>query len=217
MLRRVPLFSAFPEADLKTLQRACRPKRLARGAQLFGAGDPADGFFVIVSGRVKIYQLSAKGDEQILHLYGAGQTFGEAAMWGETSLPAYAEAVEPAVVLHVRRTTLEEMIRTNPKVALEMMAGLSAKLQEFERLIERLSLREVPARLAGILLAMSKDARTNTFRLEQTKRELAAQIGTVAETLSRALKKLQTAGLIEVRGSEIRILDPGGLEELAEG
>ena len=96
------------------------------------------------------------------------------------------------------------------------MAGLSAKLHEFNRLIEELSLKEVPARLAGALLRMAAESGGSTIRLKQTKRELAAQIGTVAETLSRALAKLKDAGLIDVRGRQIAILDTDGLASLAE-
>ena len=101
-------------------------------------------------------------------------------------------------------------------LAMDMMAGMSAKLREFNQLIEQLALKEVPARLANILLDLPARPGTDTVVLKQTKRELAAQIGTVAETLSRALKKLRDMGLIEVDGSQITILDAEGLAELAE-
>ena len=170
----------------------------------------------MLSGRVKIYKLSARGDQQILHLYERGDTFGEAAMWADVNFPAFAELTEDSRLLVVPCDTLREAIVGNADLALGMMAGLSAKLREFARLIEQLSLKEVPARLAGVLLRMTAEAGSNRVRLRQTKRELAAQIGTVAETLSRAMAKLKALGLIEVEASQITILDNDGLRDLAE-
>ena len=216
-VRQTPLLSALGEADLAELLRRCPTRSLPAGSQVFSPSQLADGFYVILAGRVKIYKLSTRGDEQILHLYGAGKTFGEAAMWSGGRYPAFAETLTDATVLHVSRDALRGLIDRNADLALAMLGGMSAKLREFNQLIEQLSLREVPARLANILLELPARAGTDTVVLKQTKRQLAAQIGTVAETLSRALKKLAASGLIEVHGSEITILDPDGLAELAEG
>ncbi len=216
-MRRVPLFSALADTELQGFRSMCRTRKAPEGTLLFTAGDVAESFYVILAGKVKVFQLSARGDEQILHLYGPGQTFGEAAMWAGSPYPANAEVVSEAVLLVVGRQVLERAVRDNPKLALDMFAGLSAKLREFNQLIEQLSLREVPARLATVLLEMSAQAGSNRIKLTQTKRELAAQIGTIAETLSRAFAKLKRAGLIDVRGAEITILDPDGLEDQAGG
>lgn len=215
-IRRIPLFSGLREGDLRAFLGACSKKQLPSGAQLFSPDMPADWFYVIIKGRMKVYQLSAKGDEQILHIYGPGQTIGEAAMWSSANFPAHAEAMTDALLLVITRQALEEAITRKPELALEMMAGMSAKLREFNQLIEQLSLREVPSRLAAVLLQMSVARGSNKIRLQQTKRELAAQIGTVSETLSRALAKLKSAGLVEVDGSEITLLDIDGLRDLAE-
>lgn len=215
-MRRIPLFSTLDDADLQDFLAACRRVRVRAGIQIFSPDDQADSLFVILSGRVKVYKLSPKGDEQILHLYGPGSTFGEAAMWDAIDYPAHAAAVADTTLLVVTRETLRETLARKPELALEMIAGMSTKLQEFNRLIEQLSLREVPARLAGILLELSREAGSDTIRLRQSKRELAAQIGTIAETLSRAFARLKKAGLIEVKGAKITVLDPGGLEEIAE-
>ena len=215
-LRRMPLFSTLAEADLRSLLGDCRTRRVAAGEQIFSPEDEAECFYVILQGKVKLYQLSPRGDEQILHLYGPGHTFGEAAMWAGINYPAHAEAVGATTLLGINRTELAAAVARDPELALQMIAAMSAKLREFNQLIEQLSLKEVPARLAAVLLRMSQEAGSDTIHLPQAKRELAAQIGTVAETLSRAFGKLRKAGLIEVNGAEITILDPDGLEELAE-
>jgi CRP-like cAMP-binding protein len=216
VMRRLPLFSAVAEKDLRGLLGGCRIASVTAGNELLSPADRADRFYLILAGRVKIFQLSAKGDEQILHLYGAGETFGEAAMWAGGRYPAYAETAEDCALLVIGRDALREAIRANPELAVAMMAGMARKLHEFNQLIERLSLKEVPARLAEVLLQLADRARAESFELRQTKRELAAQIGTIAETLSRAFAKLRAAGLIEVDRRQIRILDRKRLRDLAE-
>ena len=215
-VRQVPLFSALSETELQELLRVCRTKNLPAGSQVLSPSQQAKSFYVILAGKVKLYKLSAKGDEQILHMYGPGDTFGEAAMWAGIRYPAFAEALDDSALLVVNRSVLKDLIDRNTDLALAMLGGMSAKLREFNQLIEQLSLKEVPARLAGILLDLPARAGTNTVVLKQTKRELAAQISTIPETLSRAFKKLNAMGLIEVNGSEITILDPDGLAELAD-
>ena len=216
-VRRVPLFSALDEMELQELLRICPARNFPSGSQVLNPSQQAESFYVILTGKVKLYKLSAKGDEQILHMYGPGDTFGEAAMWGGIRYPAHAEVLADSSLLVVSRSALKDLIDRNTELGLAMLGGMSAKLREFNQLIEQLSLKEVPARLGNILLDLPAKPGTNTVVLKQTKRELAAQIGTIPETLSRALKKLNTMGLIEVNGSEITILDPEGLGDLAEG
>ena len=214
--RRVPLFTALADEAVAKLLDRCPVLERPAGTIVFAPTQRAERFYVVLTGRVKLYKLSPKGDEQILHLYGAGNSFAEAAVLGGGDYPAFAEVVEDAALLAVGRSVLGEAIAANPELAMGMLAGLSAKLREFNRLIEELSLKDVPARLAAALLRRAEEAGSGGFRLGQTKRQLAAQIGTVAETLSRALKKLKQEGLIDVRGSHVTILDRDGLRHVAE-
>ena len=216
-MRKTPLLSRLGDDEIRALLDACFTEHMAPGAQVFSPNQHADSFYVILAGRAKIYKLSPKGDEQILHLYGPGDTFGQAAMWAGVNYPAHAEVLQATTLLVVKRSVLKQLIIDSPDLAMAMLAGMSDKLREFNRLIEQLSLKEVPARLANALLEMPAMGGTDTVVLKQTKRELAGQIGTIPETLSRALKKLSAAGLIEVRGPKITILDPDGLSELADG
>lgn len=216
VLRSAPMFSALDEAEARQLLSECLTRSYKAGQVLFSPSRTADAFFVILTGQVKLYKLSAKGDEQILHLYGPGATFGEAAMWAGGNYPAFAEVIRDAALLVVSRDKLQRLLTGNPALAMGIMAGLSAKLREFAGLIEQLSLKEVPARLAAALLGQAEKAGGNVFKLAGTKRHLAAQIGTVAETLSRAFSRLKSDGLVDVRGSQITILDFEALADLAE-
>jgi len=215
-MMKAAMFSALGEGEVRDLAGRCAARAYRAGEIIFVSGREADRFFVILSGKVKVFKLSARGDEQILHLYGPGDTFGEAAMWAGIGYPANAAAVTDAKLLAVTRSVLRDAVSRSGDLAFGMLAGMSAKLHEFTRLIEQLSLKAVPARLAEVLLEMSDVAGAATFRLGGTKRQLAARIGTAPETLSRALAKLTAAGCIEVHGSQIRILDRDALARLSQ-
>jgi len=215
--RNMPIFSALDDQAVKLVLDRCHTIRRAAGTILFGSGEPAERFFLILAGRVKLYKLSPRGDEQILHMYGPGMTFAEAAVLSAGTYPASAEVIEDAELLAVGRAEIRRAIEANPDLAMGMLAGTSSKLREFNRLIEDLSLKGVPARLAGVLLRLAAQAGCDKFDLPQTKRELAGQIGTIPETLSRALAKLKSANLITVRGRHIQIRNRKALANLAEG
>ncbi|MGC9453693.1 MAG: Crp/Fnr family transcriptional regulator [Phycisphaerae bacterium] len=214
VLKQVPLFSALDEAALSELLRNCPVRSVAAGEAIFQPGRAADRFHVVLEGLVKVYQLSPQGQEQTLHLYGPGCTFGEAAMFAGGDYPAWARAAEDARVLEVLRAVLERAMCDRPELTLGMLAGLSSKLREFARLIERLSLKDVPSRVAAALLEEADGRRE--FRLGQTKRQLASKLGTTPETLSRSLGKLSDAGYIHVKGGTVTINDAEALRRLAQ-
>jgi len=216
ILRESVLFSAVETVFLKELIDKCPTRIVNPGQIIFSAGDQATRFFIILTGRIKLYLLSPKGDEQILHNYHTRDSFGEAAVWASIPYPANAEAQQKSELLVVSEDHLKAVIARNPEFAFGVMAGLSKKLREFNKLIEQLSLQEVPERLASELLEMMRVSGSVELQLNQTKRELAARIGTVAETLSRAFRKLKQMKLIEVEGSKITILNPDALAELID-
>lgn len=215
-MRNAPMFSALSEPALADLAATCQLRKYPADYMLFHQGQKAGRFFVVCQGQVKVFKMLPRGDAQVLHVFGPGETFGEAAMWAGDEYPAAAQTLTPATLLGVSRQGLVKAIERNGELALGMLAGMSAKLREFARMIESLSLKGVPARLAQLLMEYSAAAGASVIRLEQTKRELAAKIGTVPETLSRCLGKLKRDGVIAVRGSQITILQPQLLGELAE-
>jgi len=213
-LKSVPAFSALNDSALAGLAAACRVRSCGDGEAVFAADADAEAFFLILTGQVKVFRTSPKGDEQILHLYGPGKTFAEAAFWAGGRYPANAQAVSESSLLAVPRRAVEAALTKDPSLATGMLLGMSRKLQEFADLIDDLSLKEVPARLAGVLLAEAEAAGAYTFELTQTKRQLAARIAAAPETLSRALKKLTNDRLIDVEGPRIALLDVPALKAL---
>jgi CRP-like cAMP-binding protein len=192
---------------------------IKRGQEIFAEGDEGNGFYVVISGRVKIYKLSPDGKEQILHIVNPGEPFGEAAVFAGEHFPANAEALEESRIFYFPRLAFVDLIRKNPSLALNMLAMLSRRLRKFAALIEDLSLKEVPGRLAAYLLYLNEGRKKAApLTLEISKNQLASLLGTIPETLSRVLAKLTREGLIQTVGQrQIRVMDQQGLEELAAG
>lgn len=217
-LASVPLFKGLNREQYDELAMIATDQEFARGREIFAEGDPGDGFFLVVTGLVKIYKLSPDGKEQILHLFGPGEPFAEAAVFLGSSYPAHAMALEKSRVLFLPRRAFIELINRYPEVALNMLAALSLRLKKFAQLIEELSLKEVPGRLAAHLLYLSHQQQgRDQVLLPVSKNQLAGLLGTIPETLSRILGKMAKAGMISTDGPRITILDRQALEGLATG
>lgn len=219
LIANIPLFRGLARKQHEDLAMILMEQVFKRGHSIFFDGDEANGFYVVVSGRVKIFKLSPEGKEQILHIFGPGEPFGEVAVFTGKRFPANAEALEETRVFFIPRTAFVDLIRQDPSLALNMLAELSMRLRRFTLLIENLSLKEVPGRLAAYLLYLSEGKKgTNEVVLDISKNQLASLLGTIPETLSRILARMTREGFIQSRGQrQIRLLDRQGLEGLASG
>lgn len=215
LLKNIPLFAGLGEADLVALQEISRVRECPRGELLFSEGEAAEGFFVVLDGKVKVYKLSAEGKERILHIVHPGGTFAEAAIFGNGLYPAYAEPLLPSRLLFIPKDGFLRLLASNSRIAINMIAGLSRFLRQFAQQIEELTFKDVPSRLASYLLDLAGGKRT-TVELPIAKSQLASNLGTVSETLSRTLRKLSDDDLIRVDGKRVEILDVVRLEELAD-
>jgi len=214
----IPLFEGLSEDQKQDLTQISTKRFFRREQRIFSEGEEGNGLYVVLTGQVKIFKVSPAGKEQILHIFGSGNPFGEIAMFAGQSFPANAEAFADCRVLFIPRYGFIECVRKDPSLAFNMLAVLSRRLRKFAALIEDLSLKEVPGRLAAHLLYLSrKGGDTEEVSLEVSKGQLASLLGTIPETLSRILAKMSRQALIEVNGSKIVLLDPDALEDLAEG
>jgi CRP/FNR family transcriptional regulator, dissimilatory nitrate respiration regulator len=213
----VPLFEGLPPGQIEDLAMIVTDQTFGKAETIFSEGEDADGFYVVITGRVKIFKLSPDGKEQILHFFGPGEPFGEVPVFTGQHFPASAEAMEESRVFFFPRKSFVDLIKRNPSLALNMLAVLSKRLRRFAALIDDLSLKEVPGRLAAYLLYLSDQNRgAKVLELAVTKAQLASLLGTIPETLSRILGKLSSQGLIESDGRRIRIMDREALRDLAE-
>jgi CRP/FNR family transcriptional regulator len=218
-ISEIPLFNGLEEKHIKSLAGIAVERLFKRGALIFSEGDDSTGFYVIISGRVKIYKVSPEGKEQILHIFGSGDPFGEVPVFTGQPFPAYAESITDSQIFIFPRESFVSLIRKEPSLALNMLSILSMRLKKFTSLIEDLSLKEVPGRLAAYLILMSeRGSHENEITLEISKGQLASILGTIPETLSRILARLIKEGFIKSEGKrKILIKDREGLEELALG
>ncbi|MCX5875034.1 MAG: Crp/Fnr family transcriptional regulator [Deltaproteobacteria bacterium] len=217
-LKQVPLFAGLTAEQYDELAMIITLQDYGRSQSIFAEGDPGTGFYVVMEGLVKIYKLSMEGKEQILHIFGPGEPFAEAAVFMGSTFPAHALALEKSRALFIPRRAFIDLIQTNPALAMNMLAALSMRLKKFAHLIEDLSLKEVPGRVAAHLLFLStQQGDSDTVKLNIGKAQLASLLGTIPETLSRILTKLSKQGLISSEGAQITILDRDGLEDLAMG
>ena len=217
VITTLPLFNGLPEDQITAVGKIAIEKKFARGQGIFSEGDESNGFFVIADGRVKVYKVSIDGKEQILHIFGPGQSFGEVSVFTGQKFPAYAEAITQTRVLFFPRSAFVDLITGNPSLALNLMGIMAAKLLQFTVQIENLSLKEVPARLATYLVYLAAEQGSeDTVMLNISKGLLASILGTIPETLSRIFAKLSAQNLIRVDGRRIQLLNREGLEKLAE-
>jgi CRP/FNR family transcriptional regulator, dissimilatory nitrate respiration regulator len=211
------LFKGLPEAQIREIEGIVEDMRFKKGAAIFSDGDRGNGFYLVATGLVKIFKLSLEGKEQILHIFGPGEPFGEVPVFTGRHFPASAQAISESRILFFPRKAFVDLITANPSLALNMLAVLSMRLRQFTVQIENLSLKEVPGRLAAYLLYLAdEEKQEGLISLSISKAHLASLLGTIPETLSRIFSKMSSQGLIEVSGRRIRLLDPDGLAALAK-
>jgi CRP/FNR family transcriptional regulator, dissimilatory nitrate respiration regulator len=217
-LGNVPLFNGLSTRHIEQLASIVAQKSFKKGQIIFSEGEDASGFYIVLVGRVKVAKLAPDGKEQILHILGIQEPFGEVAVFTGERFPANAEAMEETKVLFLPRDAFVDLIRKEPSLSMNMLALLSQRLRRFSALIEGLSLKAVPARLASYLLYLSNQEKgADSLQLDIPKAVLANLLGTIPETLSRILAKMSQERLLEVDGRHIRLVDRTRLEEVAAG
>ncbi len=208
------------QPQLEKISAITKKIEFTKGKLIFQEGDHGNGFYIVASGKIKVFKLSFEGKEQILHIYGPGHTFGEVPVFEGKSFPASSMALEQSSILFLPRDKFVELITITPALAMNMLADLSRRLRAFTVQIENLSLKEVPARLAAYLITLHQESgqkpESDKITLPISKAQLANLIGTTPETVSRVLKKMADQSLIQVKTKDIFILDLDGLSELSE-
>jgi CRP/FNR family transcriptional regulator len=218
LLRNSFIFQGLTEAQIEELTTICAEWDYPKGATVFLEGDRARGFYLVASGLVKIFKLAFDGKEQILHIFGPGEVFGEVPVFVGGNYPANAVTLEASRIVFFPKDEFLSLIGREPQIALNMLADMSLRLKRFTHLIENLSLKEVPSRLAAYILFLLEDKRGEAeVRLQISKGHLASVLGTIPETLSRIFNRLTSEGVIEVKGRNIVVLNRARLEQIAAG
>lgn len=215
LLRQCPLFADLSTTEIGGLREIAARKQYRRGELIFLEGEPSRGFYLVVSGAVKIYRTTPDGRERVLHVVEAGEAFAEAALFME-AFPANAEAVLPTTVLFLEKNGFKRLLAQNPHLSFKIIGALVRWLRQMRDALTDLTLKEVPARFAGYVLSLpATPGQPIAMRIRKT--TVAQILGTTKETFSRLLAKLAKRRILMYRGNQIKILDRPRLEALAEG
>lgn len=220
-LAKVQIFSGLAEDELAFLTQRTVPRRYAAGEIVFSEGEPCLGLYVVESGHVRIFKSSSGGREHVLSVEGPGGSVAELPVFDGGSYPASVAATDNATLLFISKQDFQALCLTHPQVALKVLKVIGARLRRLVGIIEELSFTTVRHRLASFLLRQSrkegkrKDGGVE-FTLPSSNQELAAQIGTVRELVSRNLSRLQAEGVLEIDGRSVLIRDLKALEAETE-
>jgi len=210
LLKRVAIFSSLSEPEFAFLSSHLLQRKYKSGELIFGEGDPCTGLYVVQSGHVRIFKSSAGGREQVLTIDGPGSSIAELPVFDGGNYPASAQAVSDSTLLFFSRQDFQTLCLQHPQVALKVLRVIGGRLRRLVGIIEELSFTTIRHRLIALLVRLGK---TNGARhgdsvrltLPANNTELAAQIGTVRELVSRNLSRLQSEGLIQMDNRELEI------------
>lgn len=219
VLRGLPLFRSLDDAALAAVAARTVTRRVAAGVQLFRGGEPVRGLYVVVSGAVRVYRSSRDGREQTLHVQGPGQPLAEVPLFDGGPYPASAQAAEDAELLFLSRDDFQWLYSHHPAVADAVIRELGRRLRRMVGLVEKISLKDVPARVAVTLLEYAAAAGAladgGRFVLPRTQEELAAELATTRESVARALARLRRDGAVRQSGAQVEIASLARLEAAA--
>jgi CRP/FNR family transcriptional regulator len=216
-LAKVPIFSGLTESELGFLAPRTVSRHYSAGEIVFGEGEPCSGLYVVESGNVRIFKSSPNGREQVLSIDGPGSSIAELPVFDGGGYPASAIAVDDVILLFVSKQDFQALCLAHPQVPLKVLRVVGARLRRLVGIIEELSFTTVRHRLASYLLRLAQKFGKRTAEgvevaLPITNQELAAQIGTVRELVSRNLSRLQAEGMLKIDGRNIIISNMKALE-----
>ncbi len=220
LLSAAYILEPLSEEELEDLARRNPDTRLERGEIFFTPQERGEKLFILKEGRVQIYKTNPQGQEITVVVIEEGMIFGEMALTAQQLREAYARAIEPSIVVSLKREDLENLILRNPRVGLRLIERLSERLRLCESRLEDISFKEVPARLASIILQLVESEGLVTVEgykipTHYTHEQLGTMISANRVTVTRALGKLQEAGAIELRRRLIYVRDIEALKQAA--
>ena len=220
-LRQVSYFAEVEPDALKSLASQVRERKLEAGELILMEGDRCEGLYVVISGRVKVFKLSAEGKEQVLRILGPGRTFNDVPVFDGGPNPGSAAAMEAATVSLIPKAQILRLVEQQPKVAKAVIRLLASRLRALTLMIEDLSLRSVTARVAKLLLDCMRGHETLVESgagacARLTQHQIAAMTGSVREVVQRALKTLEKDGAVRLERARVVVLDAKALERWSE-
>jgi CRP/FNR family cyclic AMP-dependent transcriptional regulator len=216
LLKGVPLFSLFSDAQLAQLLTGMQHRSYPRNAFILRAGEETDALYIVLSGRVKVLIPDEEGHEVILSILGPQEYFGEMGLLDEQVRSASVETLEACEMLRLSKAGFTNILKDNFELAMLIIRNLVKRLREADRKIESLALIDVYGRVARLLIDMAKNL-DGRWVVEHAppKQEIARMIGASREMVSRVVKDLQGKGLIRAEKRRIYVLDKQSMQKRA--
>jgi CRP/FNR family transcriptional regulator, dissimilatory nitrate respiration regulator len=217
LLRMLPLFRGLPEKTVAEALSEASVQRVARNTVLFIHGQPAERFYVVLEGWVKLFRETLDGQESVIAVFTRGESFAEAAMARLKSYPVSAAAATDARLLTVPNRMFMAAVERDKALTMNLMDAMSMHLHGLVGQVEDLAAKSTTERLAAFLVRLCA-ARTGSTRIQLPfdKTLIAGRLGMQPETLSRAFRKLGAVG-VKVAGHEVSISDIAALHTFGEG
>lgn len=216
-LQRLPFFSGLEDDEIFNLLADATARKHPRGAVLFAQEEPADRFFVVLDGWIKLSRETRDGHESVIGLFSKGESFAEAAIFESEVFPVDGTVIEESRLLVIPAGSFRRRLGERPELMFKLLGSMSKHMrrlvQQIEQLTARTSAERVAAFLAGLAKGMPPPIR---LHLPVDKVLIAGRLGMQAETFSRAIARLRKHG-VTVTGSEVAIMDLKHLQQLAEG
>jgi len=213
------LFGGLPEEDLREVSEFTQVRNLEKGGYLFREGDDSHGFYIVQKGSINLHRVSRAGKEQVMHIFRTGESLGVATLGSACVCPADARAEESSQVLLVQRQEFIALLQRRPELVLRVLGSMCTHCRVMSMQIDDLTLQDVETRLGNWLLKRcpSPDGQAPVdIMLTIPKRVLAAELGTVSETLSRALARYRKQDLLKVNGRTLTVTSPSRLSAFLE-
>lgn len=213
-LEKMPAFHKLEREQLERLAREAVVRTFAKNAVFFSEEDSARGLHVLLSGKVKLFRVSDDGKEQTIFIFRTGEPFCLCSVFSNGEVPASLAALEESLVLYVAPEDFTRLSHEDPTIILNLLRIMARRLKEAMDMIDALSLKQLPSRLAAYFLASARDGGPH---LDITHRELSKIVGATPEAVSRTLRRMAGRDLLRIDGRDVEVLDQDAMQYVADG
>jgi CRP-like cAMP-binding protein len=212
-LKRHHLFSKLTELQLDRVYQHSQIHKLAEGQQLFNQADKVTSFYMVLSGKIKLFRISPDGQEKIIEIVKHGEVFAEALMFtNQTDYPVSAAALSETIVISINAKNFQEMLWDSTATCLLLLGSMSFRLRKMVNEIDTLTLHSGTCRVASYLIQEMSEGQ-NSFKLDTAKNVIAARLSVKPETFSRIIKGLKNQGILTIEGNSVTIHDIDALKQ----
>lgn len=210
--RKVPIFSALSEEELKKIVDMTGNKEYKKGEALCHEGETSDTLFIINEGQIKLSKITKEGKEQIVHIISSGDFFGELNLFsgnGKNNFDAYA--ISNVKICTLTKEDMNKIIMSNPEISLKILKEVTTRLAQTENLAQNLATNDAEVRIAYMLMEFSekygvKSSEGIKIKLPINREEMANYCGVTRETISRKLKVFEELNIIQLVGNKVLII-----------